>query len=345
MIFDRNQSLFNSDVHKKIWEAAVMTSPIEKSTEFINDADLKSSCIDWYNYKNALYSDMYDNPDVYLLTSGLGVMDYNGFFSDLLQTGKLESDNIFVVDLQNLDKLTGIRRWRFHIDHIYQALSRQGMNFNFDRQNNIVKVSSSLFPFMFYAGEKLFESIQQYKNNGGERTKYLNYCDFRALQKGYKRDFDIMTESLSDERMSIARQIHEIATDNKLRQIKRLNFNSLPYDYKSGHVIRFNTYGNEFSFSLAMGMSYELLCDEIKKRDPSGDLISYFYKNISRCTACGGLKKDPKAICGRYYDLGGESVLICSPCIYILFNHCTESDIPYFIQLLDIRLDFYNAGI
>jgi len=61
MIFDRNQTEFKDCIQEKVWELATRQPPFERILPYADT--LKSACADYYNFNQALLSDMYENPD------------------------------------------------------------------------------------------------------------------------------------------------------------------------------------------------------------------------------------------------------------------------------------------
>lgn len=338
MQFEKNQEIFNNEISRKIWTTATLMVPADKSTVFIDDSLLKESCIEFYNYKYVVYIDMYENPNAYYLDSQYKINDYNELLICLLQVGIITDDGMLLLDSLKFNETISIRSWRFSAEKMIKVLERQGVICEED--NGIIVLSSKLYPKMFYASKELVSTIERYKNNRTEREKYFHYCEFRAFEDKFRRNFDTLIETLSDKRIITAHTLHKFALENKIKPVTRIYYNDLQYHYKSRRALHLNSNDNMLNVKICFGDCYELLCEEIDKRDDSGKLKKYLFKNVRRCDGCGGIKNTP---CGKYHDVDGEQVALCP--LFVTINDCKDSDIPYIMQLLDICMDFINAGI
>ena len=338
MEFDKNQEKFKNEISKKIWIAATLTVPIDKSTVYIKDNTLKESCIEFYNFKYALYSDMYENPETYGLPSSFEINDYNSILICVLRTGIIDGDTL-IVDMRKFNEINRNRHWRARTDEMFKSLERQGIIYT--KHDSIIMLSSKLYPKMFYSAKELARAIERYKNNGGQQEKYFQYCEFRAMENKFKRNLDTLIETLSDERLIPAKAIQKFAAENNIKPVTRIYYNDLLCNYKSRKIMLLTTHENMLNATIYCGeKGYESLCGEVDNRDNSGELKKYLFKNLSRCTSCNGAKKNR---CGHYYDVGGEKVMLCP--LSVTVKNCKNSDIPYIIQFLDIAMDSINSII
>jgi len=320
---------------QKLILAAAQIVPLEKSTAYIPDPALKQSCTDFFNFKNALYNDMNKNPDTYFLRTLYSITSYNELLLYLLQAGSVVAEDVLLVDMRHFQQIIRNRGWRDGYMKMLNILNRLGVVASTVFQGDALEITSKWK--MWRAAKELVAALERYKNNKREQIKYFRYCEFRALDKSFRRSFDTLIETLDESQVTVATKLNDFALANNLKPVKRVNFNNVQYNYKSERIMYINTENNVVNVTLYFGCGFDTLRDEVMKRDSNGELTKFLFLHILRCSSCNGLKNEP---CGKFYDVDGERVMLCM--LFVKVDACEDWQLPYVMQLMDIEMYFWG---
>lgn len=204
--FDRNQKDFPSFAHRSIWSNGLLLVPSDISLENIDEAGKKEIYRDLYRYKADMYTDMYQNPERYLIdTEGIErVLDnrswlqahmsarWNQYRDKLNKLEEIERTNLPEVICQQLLlylKIIGneyfmskeefdkyfVKRslkkcnYRINESDFLSILSRCDLSVTY--ANDRVYFSNSKYPLMFAAIAEWQKLLQPYRK-GKDKYKY-----------------------------------------------------------------------------------------------------------------------------------------------------------------------------
>jgi len=116
MALDRNQEIFDTYMHRRVWGQGTQLIPIEKTLPYV-DEEYKNSCIDLHNFYSAVFEDMYENIALYgLLPNGISELTYEatilkrkqnsliGFFMGLAKYSEIDENGNMVLATANYIK-------------------------------------------------------------------------------------------------------------------------------------------------------------------------------------------------------------------------------------------------
>ena len=337
MIFDRNQTEFKDCIQEKVWELATRQPPFERILPYADT--LKSACADYYNFNQALLSDMYENPDRF------------GFEIDPSQPDWMNKKQVefyfwFIGGLKNLtgnqyempaDAFNKLIK-KFNPKSI-EALKAHG--FVFEKKDNIVVIYNDVYPDMFVAAKAMIDvGYANYKVNC---DYFMLYCDFRVLSK-YRRTYEDLHIIFSDKRRQITEKIYDYSVGNKIMPQQCNYFFRVDYKYK-GKVVYVTNVKDKNQYALHMGFAeigseaYKMIEREIKKYDDADEFKEFILRNFTECGNCRQecwKKSNPR-------EIFGKKIIACSTDIRILDPN--EQDLKYIFRLLELRLMVIRAGI
>ena len=62
---DKNTVAFQSPLHQNLWRSSINVLPLERTTAWITDENLLTSCRQLYSYVMDAYDDILENPQLY----------------------------------------------------------------------------------------------------------------------------------------------------------------------------------------------------------------------------------------------------------------------------------------
>ena len=246
MIFDKNQSIFQSDFHREVWYWAIGIVPLADSlTEEVRnkcDENILKSCYQWYDYFNELCEDMYINANKYIPASA---RQYRDILENIVSNGKLINNNIVlnINDWNNyknkINKSKSYANLNITVENCINLLNRTGLVYENIDENIIFK--NIKYPEIFHA-MKIFEHSPNIKKTPARH--HFAHCEFRQLFKSYSATYSELLRPVSDESLYIAQKIHDYAKSLKIQRY--VHFDTIKYKHKNTRVLDFTITGNEY---------------------------------------------------------------------------------------------------
>ncbi|MCL1859052.1 MAG: hypothetical protein FWF92_07435 [Oscillospiraceae bacterium] len=246
MIFDKNQSVFSSDLQREVWWWAVgLVPPDDSLAEQIKSRcgkDILDGCYQWYDYFNALCEDMYNNIDIY---SPVSARQYRDILENISANGEIQGD-LIIWDINNwqkyrekINKNKSYAVLNITLEKCLDALERTGLKREY--KNDAVIFYNIKYPKIFHA-MNTFEHSPNIKKTPARH--HFAHCEFRQLFKSYSANYDELLRRVSGESRDIARIIHDFAKSLKIQRY--VHFDTIKYKYKNTRVLHFTVTGNEY---------------------------------------------------------------------------------------------------
>ena len=243
MIFDKNQSVFSSDLHREVWWWAVgIVPPSDSLTDKVKSQctkDILDGCYQWYDYFSELCEDMYNNIGEY---SQVSARQYRDILENIAANGELLGNRIIwdINDWQKYQekfnrKSPGINK----LQKCLNALERTGLKCEY--KNDGVVFHNEKDPKIFHA-MSTFEKSPNIRKTPARH--HFAHCEFRQLFKSYSANYDELLRRVSDESLDIAHAIHDFAKSLKIQRY--VHFDTIKYKHKNTRVLHFTVSGDEY---------------------------------------------------------------------------------------------------
>jgi hypothetical protein len=306
MIFNKNQSEFESNIHKAVWAAGKSVVPFELSTAEITDPGLLEGLRQVYDFTLDILSDMYNAPDKYELQYGENCLSGNGsvtsFHSYLCSMAEKVQliDNYWSVDSDQIKNY-----------HKLDLLSSMGITYK--NNGNETKIISEKYPLFLKYYYLCYEASLRRKVNC---FNYVMSCDFRIFNKKFGRKLNDTLIVLSDRDKAYALELHNYLLSRGIKNKPCQYYNRITYEYKNQFVMNIEILGSTYLFfQVSLGKNindpaYGFIVNEIEKESDKEELQKYIAENITCCNMCFA-HKTLKKRCGRWADIFGRRRLLC----------------------------------
>jgi len=252
LLFDKNQKSFPSYIHKCIWSNGLLLVPPDISLQDMV-AEQKEACLALYQYKADMFTDIYQNPELYHIDIQgiLAVMDgkpwhkarlsakWNKYKSKLNKLDELEQINLphmicrrlldymksdggsYFIDKPDYDKFfvkQTFTKCNYKISEadFLSALKRCGLSIAHDGDK--VCFTNDKYPLMFAAIAEWQRLLEPYRKVSTKKYRYdsaFTHLDYRFFLDGHSLTFDNSKWYMSDETIAYLSGINEIITRDK----------------------------------------------------------------------------------------------------------------------------------
>ena len=290
MIFDKNQNVFPSDLHREVWWWAVgLVPPSVSLTDEVKSKcsdDVLEGCHQWYDYFNELCGDMYNHADKYAPASA---RQYRDLLENIASRGELRG-NAVVWDIDGWkiycvkrDKSKAYAVADITAEKCLAVLKRTGLEYR--QTNDTVIIANTKYPKIFHA-MSIFERSPDIKKTPARH--HFAHCEFRQLFKSYSANYDELLRRVSEESLSIAHSVHDFAKSLKIQRY--VHFDTIKYKHKNIRVMDFSVCGNEYptlriNIGTCANPEADISSDEFYKNilDAKSGIQDTFIKNLAKC--------------------------------------------------------------
>ena len=246
MAFDRNQSVFPSDLHREVWWWAVgIVPPSDSLTDAVKNQcspNVLEGCRQWHGYFGELCEDMYDNREIY---SPASARQYRDMLENIAAGGELCGDAI-VWDFhkwqkytEKLDKSKAYAASGITSKKCLDALERIWLKCKY--ADGAIAFHNEKYPKIFHA-MNAFERSPNIRKTPARH--HFAHCEFRQLFKSYSANYDELLRRVSDESLAIARAVHDFAKSLKIQRY--VHFDTIKYKHENMRVLDFTVSGDEY---------------------------------------------------------------------------------------------------
>jgi len=357
MDFNNKPAEYPSFIHQKIFTSARRLNALLPLINAVEDSAMRESCTALYEFAIDMFSDMYDNPEVYHLPAGkleefIGDRTMlearraepdkykkieaevrhatGGYIRLLMDIGlKGEIDGACIaVSMKNMPNI-GIGVKKGSVDTLVAALSRVGLTVQSD-------YSTGLHRFSFTKHENILPALCEY-------SSWLDCIgDLRAIRK--KPTHDDHYCALIDEQRDLVYELHNYATQRKIKITTNANW-GVNYHYKSEHLMTFKT-GDDIGCFLSVNVSggfAPVLEAYLEKELP--DFRKKVVAHISgcdtnQCVHCSTYGS------GRYVTVLGKTHQACGGSddfVSFIWREPAAEDAAMIRRLIDIRCEIIEA--
>jgi hypothetical protein len=341
MLFDVNQTEFQSEIHRAIWAIGKSIVPFEISIAEIIDIDLINGLRQVYDFSIDILSEMYENPGKYGLIDGKNCLDRTGsvtsfyrFLNNLIHSQKVQlNNNDWIVITEQINDINKLN-----------LLIPMGIVYVND--NGVTTIKSIKYPLFLKYFYMCYEASIRRKVNC---FWYIVSCDFRIFNKKFGLKLNDILMVLSDKDKSLVLELHNHLLSKGIKPKSRKYYYRVTYEYNNQFVMNTEILGSTYLFfQVSLGKNqwdkdYNFIVNEIENSPNKDELIKYVVKNITCCNLCFG-SKSKKDRCERWGDIFGNRRLLC-------FEFCLSNkkkserniiyhdyDIKMLKQFLDLRI-------
>ena len=321
MIFDVNQTEFESDYQRSIWHYATHIVPLEVSLADITDSEIREGCKQVYDCTMEILEDMYNNPDEYAPLSPRAFL--NDYFLWIIRGGVLI-------------------KYRDRFERSLLLMPRHGFSYGEDMRT----LSNPRYPlFADYLDKMAVLAKTKKQNLGG----YLERRDFRLFNKRVTLTDDDLFRPLSDIHKSYFNELHNHALSIGAK-LERKGCYSFRYTYKKLHVLILNNYFLQIEVPYRMNNAYniegqfERFLEIAESQSDNDSLIAYMMRNLCICDGCRGRAEGRKKInerCGKWVKIRDKKrfISMCHPAVSKYNNSYDHGDIQMLKRMVDIRIE------
>ena len=190
MIFDKNQTEFPTLKHKQIWDCGILILPEEAvlsdKVKALMDAEMFESCRQMRLFMLHSLSEMYKNAEDFHADPQKYLVFWFNVSSVVNQFGVLSGDRLIFYFNKWKNKIQRNRYISEMTDEYFEKIfSSTGIQIKIDKET--AEITSSLYPKMFRAMNKMRDIVSISKEPGGANNSFF-YCEFRKLCPEYKYD-------------------------------------------------------------------------------------------------------------------------------------------------------------
>ena len=365
MIFDKNQTEFVNSIQQEAWEAGTRLMPLDVTLPYVPD-ELKSICVDLYNFTYDMLVDKYQNHE----NCESGVIPV-GFYFHLLFDDEAWEGNTVKVSPEKFKHL--IKTQYTHLKDIPITEMRTTHGFVLEQSDNIILVSNDKYPGALKAARILRKTAEA--NYKLSFNSYYEHCDFRAFAK-YKLTYKDLYSVLSDDTLAIAEQIHNYCADRKVTPQQCRKYWQVEYKHKGKRVYEIYLRAqNKPRFQIVFANpgpglgseSFQMIEEVISKYDDYDEFKDFCFRHIKKCPHCNrcAYKLECKNLgtsddfsdeemrekipnckrfkCGSkcdkhknplYMELFGNKITVC----FIRVEDPKEQDLKHILRLIDLRV-------
>jgi len=304
MIFNVNQTEFQNEFQKQIWEYGIRVLPLEITLPSVDDPETRDGCTQIYNFTHELLEDMYNNPTP---------QKYGGNASyyiiyvirEWIRRSSFDESGLRLVF--NEDFINNKKMFEKHFNLPFNYVCKFGFSCSDENEDKII--SNSEYPLFLKYWHKMY---QMGPKKGTDWMVYIMTCDFRHFNKNKKTTKKTIEEVLRyvpEKQFPYLMELHKHAIEKGAKFEPTVN----NYRYK---------YENEWIYD--GGVRIPLSANNAKRKDglqlfmsavnnqPDKDkLIRYIQNNITLCTPecrwCNNKSKRSSKI----VDVFGNKKLLC----------------------------------
>jgi hypothetical protein len=342
MLFDVNQTEFQSEIHRAIWAIGKSIVPFEISTSELVEPDFINGLRQVYDFSIDLLSAMYENPGNYELMDGKNclhrtgrVTSFHGFLFNLIHSQKVQlNGNDWLVKTEQINDF-----------HKLDLLIPMGVLYEND--HGVTTIKSMKYPLFLKYFYLCYEASLKRKVNC---FSYIASCDFRIFNKRFGLKLDDIIMTLSDRDKAFVLELHNHLISKGIKPKPRKYYSRVTYEYNKQFVMNTEILGSTYLFfQVSLGKNqwdkaYDYIVNRIENSPDRDEPIAYIVKNITCCNLCFG-SKTLKNRCDRWGEIYGNRRLLC-------FEFClsnkkkserniiyTDYDIKMLKQFLDLRIE------
>ena len=321
MFFNPNQSEFQNDMQRSVWQLGTHLVPPELSLAEIADEETREGCMQIYHCTMEILADMYQHPAAYAEPPRW----YTGDYLAWLVTGRPPMKKHRAEFLRYLQKIP---------------------QFGFVYDADLNAWSNERYPLFCEYFARLVALAKERKQNLGG---YLERRDFRLFAARIVLTLDDLLRPLSDREQALALKLHHYAAEKGMRVEKKSPY-TFRYVYKKLYALEIHNlpFGMAVPYRLDNGKHVPGQLERflaLAARQPDADaLLRYIQGGIRVCNCCNGTKKASER-CGIWVEICGARRLssACQPAIGKYRSgprrlEYTEEDIRLLKRMMDIRM-------
>lgn len=293
MIFDVNQTEFESEYQRSVWQCGTHLVPLEISLADVGDKETREGCRQIYRLTMEILEDMYQNPDDYHESPRCYICDY-----------------LFWI-------IGGHPPMKKHEAEFLRYLKKIP-KFGFQYDGDVSAWFNTKYPLVFDCFPRLCELDKKRKKNMGG---YTQRRDFRLFAKRINVSFDDLLRPLSLAERGYCLDLHHYACSKGMSaEIK--NPYTIRYLYKKLYALELHNmpFGIDVIFRLDNGKhmpdQWERFLEIVEQQNDNDALVKYILGHIRVCDACSGTKKANQR-CGKWIAIRETRRLasMCHPAI------------------------------
>lgn len=330
MLFNTNQTEFNNDYQRLIWQYGVHIMPPEVSLADVEDEETREGCVQIYDCTMEILADMYNYPEEYTERPRWYTGDYLAWL------------------------INGSKPMKKHSDEFARYLHKIPQ-FGFSYDEDLKAWSNDRYPLFFEYFPRLVSLAKERKQNLGG---YVDRCDFRLFAKRIQLTLNDLLRPLSDRDRDYALEMHNYAVSKGMK-MEMQNPYTFRYTYKKINSVELHN--NPFRVMVIYRLDnakhvhdqFERFFSVAEMQPDAVALVQYIQGGIEVCTGCHGLHKASER-CGKWLNIHGARRLasMCHPAIS-KYRRGTrnlaylDEDILMLKRMIDVRIaqvDEFFAG-
>ena len=310
MLFDPNQTEFNSDCQRKIWKYGTQIVPLEISLADIEDEETRGGCTQIYDCCMEIYTDIYNNSEEYSSSPNEYIFIYLAWLLDGKKSAPLKRDT-----------------------EAYSRYIERIPRFGFAYDEILNSWANDRYPLFCKYFTRFADLYKKRKQNMGN---YVQRLDFRLFAKRIIHTLDDLLRPLPDKERACFSELREYAVTNGMSE-KKESAGFFRYVYKNNVSLELRNAPTRISVKFN---KFEQFLEAAENQPDSDELVNFIKKNIRLCDGCAAntssrAKEKEKKKCGYYW------VNICETNLLLCINGSIVgniNDIKMLKRMIDIRI-------
>jgi hypothetical protein len=373
---DKNIHEFNSPLHRRLYYQSAALIPIEKSTEWIKDKELKESCYQFYNYISNAFDDILEHPaenyidpfdpafdDIYHIDSAIigNIIFHKSIIGIFLMAAYDAKDDCIEIENNDYDKLIKNTRSKYNkhvkncglklnytFNDLLLNLSRRGILIT--RTENQTIISNTIYPKMFLSAKLLYDACEVFNKKMKRGSQWFINLDFRAIENALRKvELDDIFSPLTPHEKVLADELYEFAVQKNL-QFKYENLSGIrnaSFTYRKSHIMSFlwrDRYGLRIRITLPEPetVEHDLLLKKINELENAENIKDFCLVNLFGCLFCNTGCVKSMAYKKQWIILGRPAPKLIASCWgFGLFLPPDKENIVMVKTLVDILTNIY----